>query len=65
MSYIMEKKIEIRLVEIDDEGLLYQSYHQIDYNEYKKYLDKQNIIEEIIEQLNFKLNRLKNGNKEN
>ncbi len=65
MPYIMEKKIEIRLVEIDDEGLLYQSYYQIDYNEYKKYLDKQNIIEEIIEQLNFKLNRLKNGNKEN
>jgi hypothetical protein len=58
------KEIEIRLFEIDDNGLLHQAVHQMSYDRYKEYLIlyKQNILEDIINELEFKLNMLKNGN---
>lgn len=60
------KKIEIRISEINDDGLLHQALYTISYDEYKEFLilHKTNILEDIINELEFKLNMLKNGNKE-
>lgn len=61
------KQIDIRISEINNDGLLHQVDFTISYDEYKECLifHKQNILEDIINELEFKLNMLKNGNKEN
>jgi hypothetical protein len=60
------KQIDIRISEIDNDGLLHQAVSTISYDEYKEFLilHKANILDDIINELEFKLNMLKNGNKE-
>lgn len=60
------KYIEIRILETDDDGTVHQVSRRISDDEYTEFLIlyKANIIEDIINELEFKLNMLKNGNKE-
>lgn len=61
------KKIEIKLFDINDDGLIYQATHRMSYDTYKEFLirNKQNFLEDIINELEFKINTSKNGDKEN